>query len=64
MYYKQKNMIIFTSDEMAQAVKAAQANPPPTAPAATTNAPATNKSMLPIPPAPMAPPDINLPPGK
>jgi len=64
MYDKQKNMIIFTSDEMAQAVKAAQANPPPTAPAATTNAPATNKSMLPIPPAPMAPPDINLPPGK
>jgi hypothetical protein len=51
MYDKQKNMLIFTSDEMAQALKTAEttgAKPPP---------PETNKSMLPIPPPPMAPPD-------
>jgi hypothetical protein len=64
MYDKQKNMLIFTSDEMAQAVKTAEANPPSAAASATANAPATNKSMLQLPPPPMAPPDLNLPPGK
>jgi len=61
MYDKQKSMIIFTSDEMAQALKAAENAPPPPAPA---DMPATNKSMLQTPPPPMAPPELNLPPGK
>jgi hypothetical protein len=64
LYDKQKNMLIFTSDEMAQAIKAAEANPPSAASPAAASAPATNRSMLQLPPPPMAPPDLNLPPGK